>query len=69
MLSVFSWIFLGQLPSVMGKKPGIFECFIALSPVEVVGIWVTPLLNSRCLSGCVPSVLAGIGAPLFAWRP
>lgn len=30
---------------------------------------MTALLNSRCLSGCVPSVLVGIGAPLLAWRP
>lgn len=30
---------------------------------------MTPLLNPGCLSGCVPSVLVGIGAPLLAWRP
>lgn len=30
---------------------------------------MTSLLNSECLSGCVPAVLVGIGAPLFAWRP
>lgn len=30
---------------------------------------MTSLLNSKCLSGCVPTVLVGIGAPLFAWTP
>lgn len=30
---------------------------------------MTSMLNSECLSGCVPTVLLGIGAPLFAWRP
>lgn len=30
---------------------------------------MTSLLNSECLSGCIPTVLVGIGAPLFAWRP
>lgn len=27
------------------------------------------LLNSEYLLCCVPTVLVGVGAPLFAWRP
>lgn len=69
MLSMCSWIFLGQLPSVIGKSLEYLSALL-LSPLwRWWEVWVTPLLNSERQSGCVPTVLVGTGAPLFVWRP